>query len=86
MIPGPMDFRGPIMGPLASEGAHRNDTEKSVCEDRRPFFFGGRIIILRHFLRLFWSLQNQKSVIFELAPGPSSALGAPDWLSMTAKG
>ena len=48
MTPGPMDFRGPIMGPLASggpaegpcasEGAHRNDTEKSACEDRRRFF------------------------------------------------
>ena len=32
---------------------------------------------LRHSLRLFWSSQNRKSVIFELAPGPRSALGAP---------
>ena len=32
---------------------------------------------MRHFLRLFWSSQNRKSVIFELAPGPRSALGAP---------
>ena len=31
-----------------------------------------------HFLRLFWRLQNRKSVIFELAPGPRSALGAPN--------
>ena len=31
---------------------------------------------MRHFLRLFWSSQNRKSVIFELAPGPRSALGA----------
>ena len=46
----------------------------------KPFFvFGDHIIIrtkLRHFLRLFWSSQNRKSVIFELAPGPRSALGA----------
>ena len=32
---------------------------------------------MRQFLRLFWSLQNRKSVIFELAPGPRLALGAP---------
>ena len=32
---------------------------------------------LRHFLRLFWGSQNRKSVIFELAPGPRSVLGAP---------
>ena len=32
---------------------------------------------MQHFLRLFWSSQNPKSVIFELAPGPRSALGAP---------
>ena len=34
---------------------------------------------LRHFLRQFWSSQNRKSVIFELAPGTRSALGAPDF-------
>ena len=46
----------------------------------KTFFFGDHVIIrtkLRHFLRLFWSSQNRKSVIFELAPGPRSALGAP---------
>ena len=32
---------------------------------------------LWHFLRLFYSLQNRKFVMFELAPGPRSALGAP---------
>ena len=32
---------------------------------------------MRHFLRLFWSSQNRKPVIFELAPGPGSALSAP---------
>ena len=109
MTPGPMDFRGPIMGllasggpaegPWASEGAHRNETEKSACKDRRPFFYGDHLISigktvrisvktffleitsyltkLRHFLRLFWSSQNWKYVMFELAPGPGSALGAP---------
>ena len=44
------------------------------------FFFGDPIIIrtkLQHFLRLFWSSQNRKSVIFELAPRPRSAPGAP---------
>ena len=46
----------------------------------RPFFFGDHIIIrtkLRHFLHLFWSSQNRKSVIFELASGRRSALSAP---------
>ena len=44
------------------------------------FFFGDHIIVrtkLRHFLRLFWSLQNRKSVIFELAQGPHVRLSAP---------
>ena len=36
-----------------------------------------KTFLKRHFLRLFWSSQNRKSVIFELAPGPRSALGAP---------
>ena len=47
----------------------------------KTFFFGDHIIIrtkLRHFLCLFWSSKKQKSVIFELDPGPRSALGAPD--------
>ena len=34
---------------------------------------------MRHFLRLFWCSQNRKSVIFELAAGPRSALSAPDF-------
>ena len=54
------------------------------------FFFGDHVILAgktarisvktflkRHFLRLFWNSHNRKSVIFELAPGPRSALGAP---------
>ena len=36
-----------------------------------------KTFLKRHFLRLFWRSQNRKSVIFELAPGPRSALGAP---------
>ena len=48
LTPGPMDFRGPMkgpmgfrkavgfsgpsIGPIRSRGAHRNDTEKSACE------------------------------------------------------
>ena len=54
--------------------------EKPLKFRWRFFFFGDHIIIwtkLRHFLRLFWSSLNRKSVIFELAPGPRSALGAP---------
>ena len=75
-----MDFRGPMgfrkavaEGPWTREGTHPNDTEKSVCEAWRPLFFGDHIIFrtkLQHFLRLFWTSQNRKSVIFELAPGP----------------
>ena len=59
---------------------HLSSTEKTVIISVKTFFFGDHIIIptkLRHFLRLFWSSQNRKSVIFELAPGPRSALGAP---------
>ena len=32
---------------------------------------------LSHFPRLFWNSQNRRSAIFELTPGPRSALGAP---------
>ena len=48
----------------------------------KTFFFGDHIIILtklRHISRLFWTSQNRKFVIFELDPGPRSALGAPDY-------
>ena len=44
------------------------------------FFFGDHIIFRtkqQHFLGLIWASQDQNSVIFELAPGPRSALGAP---------
>ena len=46
----------------------------------RPFFFGDHMTFrtkLQDFLRLFWTSQNQKSVKFELVPGPRLALGAP---------
>ena len=50
----------------------------TACQILCPHNFWWRIQKLkRHFLRLFWSSQNRKSVIFELAPGPRSALGAP---------
>ena len=56
-------------------------SEKTVRISVKTFFvFGDHIIIrtkMRHFLRLFCCSQNRKSVIFELAPGPLSALGAP---------
>ena len=32
---------------------------------------------LWHFPRLFWSSENRRCVMFELAPGPRLALGAP---------
>ena len=54
--------------------------EKPLKFRKDLFFSGNHIVIrtkLRHFLRLFWSSQNRKSVIFELAPGPRSALGTP---------
>ena len=38
---------------------------------------------LWQFSRLFWSSRNQKSVIFELAPGPRLALGALGPLTFT---
>ena len=58
------------------------------------FFFGDHLIsagktvrisvktfLKRHFLRLFWSSHNRKSVIFEQSPGPRSSLSVPehDW-------
>ena len=45
------------------------------------FFFEDHIMFrtkLQHFLRLFWTSQNRKSVIFELAPGPLSVPRATD--------
>ena len=91
MTSGPMDFRGPTRGPMGFRRAHSNDAMKSACETGWPFFFFGDHLISvgktvrisvktfskRHFLRLFWSSDNRKSVIFELAPGTRSALGAP---------
>ena len=44
------------------------------------FYFGDNVQVrkkLWHFPRLFWSSQNRKCVIFELAPGPRLTLGAP---------
>ena len=61
-------------------GDHLISTGKTVRISVKTFFFGDHIIIrtkLRHFLRLFWSSQNRKSVLFELAPGQRSALGTP---------
>ena len=55
--------------------------EKPLKFPIRPFCFLDHIIFLtnqQHFLRLFWTLQNHNCVTFELAPGPRSALGAPD--------
>ena len=60
---------------------HLISTGKTVRISEKTFFFRDHIIIrtkMRHFLHLFWSSQNRKSVIFELAPGPRSAHGAPD--------
>ena len=61
-------------------GDHQISTGNTVKISVKAFFFGDHIIIrtkLRHFLRLFWSSQNRKSVIFVLAPGPRLALGGP---------
>ena len=44
------------------------------------YFFGDHMKIrtkLLHFPRLFWSSLNRRCVIFEQAPGPRLALGAP---------
>ena len=48
----------------------------------KTFFFvcGDHLKIRRkvcHFPCLFWTAQSQRCVIFELSPGPPSALGAP---------
>ena len=47
-------------------------TGKTVKISVETFFFGNNIIFwtkLQHFFRLFWTSQNRKSFIFELAPG-----------------
>ena len=61
--------------------SHQNP-EKTVAFFLEDLFFVGEDHIkigtkLWPFPRLFWSLQHRKSVIFELAPGLRSALGAP---------
>ena len=60
--------------------SHQNP-EKTVAFFLEDLFFLAITSKIRtklwHFLRLFWSLQNRKSVMFQLAPGPRSALGAP---------
>ena len=59
---------------------HQISTGNTVKISVKAFFFWDHIIIrtkLRHFLRLFWSSQNRKSVIYVLAPGPRSTLGGP---------
>ena len=69
-------------------GDHLVWTEKTVrISVKTCFFFGVHIIRtkLRHYLHLFWSSQNRKSVIFELAPGLRSALGAPDKTTVMEK-
>ena len=70
----PVGFRGPSRGPIETT------LKTQFVEGRRPFFLGDHIKIrtkLWHFSRLFWSSQDLRSVIFELTPGPRSALGAP---------
>ena len=71
---GPWASRGPFFGD------HLNSTGKTVRISVKTFFFKDHIIFrtkLWHFVLLFWTSQNRKSVIFELAPGPRLALGAP---------
>ena len=38
MTPGPMDFRGPIMGPVGFRGPSRMTLRNQYVQDRRPFF------------------------------------------------
>ena len=86
----PMGFRKAQKGPIKWHlemsmwdplfGDHLIWTEETVRIPVKNFFFWDRIIIwtkLRHCFRLFWSSQNLKSVIFQLAPGLRSALGTP---------
>ena len=81
----PMARKGPIKWHLEMSmwdllfGDHLILNEKTVRIPLTNFFFWDRIIIwtkLRHCFRLFWSSQNLNSVIFQLAPGLRSALGA----------
>ena len=93
MTPGPMNFRGIIMGPVSFRGPSSGPIEMTLrnqyMEDRRPFLFWrshqnpDKTVAYENsdkyvaFSRLFWSSQNRRCVIFELAPGPRLALGAP---------
>ena len=59
-------------------GDHQILIGNTVKISIKTFFFGDHILIwtkLQHFLRLFWSSQNRKSVIFVLLAlgGPGSA-------------
>ena len=87
---GPMSSRGAIEMTLRNEhvkpedllfffGDHLISAIKIVRILVKTLFFVDHIIFrtkLQHFLRLFWTLQNWKSVTFELAPGPLLVPGA----------
>ena len=56
---------------LGEGGDYLNSIRKTVKISVNTFFFGDHIIFrtkLLHFLRLFWTSQNRKSVIIELIP------------------
>ena len=68
-----------LVRPEAHEIKSVFEAGKNVRISVKTFFFGDHLISAgkNNFLRLFWSSHNRKSVIFELAPGLRSALGAP---------
>ena len=80
---GALGLQGGLFGDnfFGNFGDYLNSTGKTIRISVKTFFLGGDHIIFRtklqNFLRLFWTSQNRKSVIFELAQGPRSALGAP---------
>ena len=80
MARGPWTLGGPWVSGRPLQRAHELErgpiqmTLRNQCvKPEDLFFFGDHIIFrtkLQHFLRLFWTSQNRKFVIFELAPGP----------------
>ena len=87
MTPGPMEFREPIGSRKAVGFSDSEDLFFLYFGRKKRCNFGEDLFFFRRshhnsdqtaaFLRLFWTSQNRKSDIFELASGPRLALGAP---------
>ena len=79
MTPGPIEFRGPIRGPMDFRGLMEMTLTNQFVEHRRSFFlrFHQNPEEIVAFSSSFLEFTNRRCPIFELTPGPRLALGAP---------